>query len=211
MRRTRSLDRAYFETLYRADPDPWRFATSDYEAAKYARTLSVVAEERVSRALEMGCSIGVFTQRLAALCEEVVATELSPTALAQARRRCEDLANVRFVLARDVSEGIEGPFDLMVLSEVVYYWDDDDLAAIAEAIGRALTPGGRLLLVHWLGETDYPRSADDAVSALRERVGPYTRVVLETRTEDYRLDLWRRLPAVSPPRREGRIGGQMMR
>ena len=37
-RRTASIPADYFNTLYARDPDPWQFATSPYEAEKYAAT-----------------------------------------------------------------------------------------------------------------------------------------------------------------------------
>jgi len=194
MRKTRSLDAAYFEGLYRADPDPWRFRTSDYEAGKYAHTLEAIGDEPVGRGLELGCSIGVLTRRLAPKCEQLVSTELSQTALDQAKARCADQANIEFVLARSLTDGFDGAFDLMLLSEVVYYWDDADLAAVARAIKDHLAPGGRLILVHWLGDTDYPQSADDAVAALRDLTGDLFETVTETRHDAYRLDVWRRRP-----------------
>jgi SAM-dependent methyltransferase len=194
VRKTRSLDRRYFQTLYERDPDPWGFSTSPYEAAKYAHTLEALGGERAVRGLEVGCSIGVLTERLAAVCDRLTATDLVPTALDQARRRCADLANVRFRQARGAGDGLDGPLDLIVLSEVVYYWDDDDIAAVATGIRRALQPGGRVLLVHWLGETDYPKTADAAVEALAARVWPMT-IERQDRLDLYRLDLWRRPPA----------------
>jgi SAM-dependent methyltransferase len=204
VRKAKSLDAGYFEGLYRSDPDPWGFASRDYEAAKYADTLAALGGKRARRALEMGCSIGVFTRLLAAQCDALVATEVSQTALDQARARCADLANVRFHLASSAAEGIDGAFDLMVLSEIVYYWDDQDLAAVAQAIDGALAPGGRLLLVHWLGETDYPRSGDDAVAALAGRLSFAKSVERRDRREQYRLDLWRRAPdQAAPARTEG--------
>lgn len=193
MRKTRSLDAAYFEGLYRADPDPWRFQTSDYEARKYAQTLEAIGDGPIGRALEVGCSIGVLTRRLAPRCGRLRATELSPTALAQARTRCADLGEVEFVLARTTTDGFDGAFDLILLSEVVYYWDDADLAAVAQAVLESLAPAGRLVLVHWLGETDYPRAADDAVRALWALVGGAFEVGVEARHDAYRLDVWRRL------------------
>ena len=82
---------------------------------------------------------------------------------------------------------------------MVYYWDDDDLALVADAMVRAMNAGGRVLLVHWLGETDYPKSADDAVAGLADRLsGRYT-VEQQHRTADYRLDLWRWLNTISRP------------
>lgn len=194
MRRARSLDGDDFEALYRANPDPWGFASRPYEAAKYADTLAALKGERFVRALEMGCSIGVFTRALAPFCDALVATDVSPTALAQAKARCADLPHIEFRLAESVTGGLDGTFDLMVLSEVVYYWDDRDLDAVAAAIRRGLRPRGRLLLVHWLGETDYPRSGDDAVIALGERLDGLFDHEFEARRPEYRLDLWRRRP-----------------
>jgi SAM-dependent methyltransferase len=192
MRKSRSLGAAYFEALYRADPDPWRFRTSPYEARKYAHTLDTVGEGPMERALEVGCSIGVLTRALAPRCRRLVATELSRTALDEARIQCADHSNIDFVLATKVTDGFEGAFDLMLLSEVVYYWDDRDMAAVARAIADHLVSGGRLILVHWLGETDYPRSADNAVDTLRQALHGSLAVVTGTRTGHYRLDMWQR-------------------
>jgi SAM-dependent methyltransferase len=86
----------------------------------------------------------------------------------------------------------EGSFDLIVLSEVAYYWDDADLARMGDLLRRLTQPGGRVLLVHWTGETDYPQTADSAVQALAQAAGPDFSVALADRTAEYRLDLWRR-------------------
>jgi SAM-dependent methyltransferase len=190
MRKSRTLDRAYFEDLYRQDGDPWRFETSAYEREKYGRTLAALGAARARRALEVGCSIGVLTEQLAARCDHLIATDISTAALDQARRRCANLPHVVFKAVRGAGDSFEGTFDLIVLSEVVYYWDDADIVQAAAKLATAMATGGRLLLVHWLGETDYPQSADDAVTKLgRALQGRY---VVETRerTRDYRLDLW---------------------
>src|SRR6478609_8966907 len=60
-----SLPPDYFERVYREADDPWRFASSPYEAAKYAATLAAVPRARYRNAFEIGCSIGVLTERLA--------------------------------------------------------------------------------------------------------------------------------------------------
>jgi SAM-dependent methyltransferase len=192
MRKSQSLDADYFEALYQVAEDPWEFATSAYEAEIYCDTIAALGEERAQVALEMGCSIGVLTQALAPLCDRLVSTELSPTGLERARRRCADLTNVRFQLARNVTDGLEEPLDLIVLSEVVYYWDDHDAALVGAGINRWLNPGGRVLLVHWLGETDYPKTADDAVATLFGLTRSLS-IERQSRREAYRLDLWRRL------------------
>ncbi|PVM92793.1 MULTISPECIES: SAM-dependent methyltransferase [Caulobacter] len=191
MRKTRSLEPGYFEGLYTADPDPWGFETSAYEKGKYAATLAALGEERAAHALEVGCSIGVLTRQLAEHCDRLLGLDVSETALDQARKRCADLANVEFALLQVPRDPVPGSFDLIVLSEVAYYWDDGDLALAAEAFRAARVSGGRILLVHWLGETDYPKTADEAVEGLRAHLGDAVTVDTAQRNADYRLDLWR--------------------
>jgi SAM-dependent methyltransferase len=190
MRQNRSLDVAYFEDVYNAALDPWGFADSPYEDAKYAHTIDALGSERAARALEVGCSIGVLTRRLASVCDAVMATDVARAPLEAARRRCEDLDHVTFRQVAAAPESFVGSFDLIVLSEVLYYWDDADLARVAAAMDRALLPGGRVLLVHWLGETNYPKSADEAVDGLWALLS-HMDVEKRERREKYRLDLWR--------------------
>jgi len=196
MRQSQSLDVGYFDDLYSQSPDPWGFAHSPYEDAKYSHTLEALGSERPARALEVGCSIGVLTQRLAEVCDNLLATELARAPLAAARERCRELAHVTFRQVGAPAESFAGSYDLIVLSEVVYYWDDADLAHVAAAMDLALLPGGRVLLVHWLGETNYPKSADDAVESLWSLL-PTMEIEKAERLEKYRLDLWRRLNSES--------------
>ena len=82
--------------------------------------------------------------------------------------------------------------DLLILSEVVYYWSDDDIAKAARWMIRHVRPGGDLLLVHWTGQTDYPQQGDRAVEVLAAHMAPHIEVLIQDRTPLYRLDLWRR-------------------
>ena len=66
-----SLAPEYFEDVYNANDDPWNFASSEYEAAKYAATLAALPREKYASAFEIGCSIGVLTEKLAARCENL--------------------------------------------------------------------------------------------------------------------------------------------
>lgn len=192
MRKPKSLDRDYFEDLYQKDKDPWNFAESPYEQAKYDRTLEAIGDQPVQFGLEVGCSIGVLTARLATRCERLVSTDISPRALEQAQQRCANLGNIDFRLVSSAGESFDGDFDLIVLSEVVYYWDDVDTEVVADKLNRSLRPGGRLLMVHWLGETDYPKSGDEAVEDLAAKLDGSYLVERADRTAQYRLDLWRK-------------------
>lgn len=191
MRKTETLPPAYFESLYSDASDPWNFATSPYEQSKYDATLAALGDQPIEQALEVGCSIGVLTRMLAPRCARLIATEVSGRAIEQARKRCVDQPNVEFQLVSSIGDLVQGPFDLIVLSEVAYYWDDADLVRAAHLIGSQARQGGCILLVHWLGETDYPKSGDDAVEGLHRLIGDQVVVEKADRTADYRLDLWR--------------------
>jgi SAM-dependent methyltransferase len=201
-RRTRSLEPQFFEDLYTQERDPWSFETSPYEHERYRVTVQAAASPPAERCLELGCSIGVLTRQLATITSRLLATDVSATALRLAEQRCADLANVSFRCVSTPDQNFEGAFDLIVLSEVVYYWDDRDLDLVATGIFSALDPGGRLLLVHYLGETDYPKSGDEAVEALAARLAPHFSTAFALRNDKFRLDLWRRDdPATAPAER----------
>lgn len=179
----------YFEDLYSGSRDPWGFETSEYERRKYERTLGVLRDRRYVRALEVGSSIGVFTEKLAPLCDELLGVDVSEQAISVARERLAGFRHVRLEL-REVPEGMpEGPFDLILASEVLYYLPRE---VMLETLGRfedALAPGGRMLAVHWRKETrTYPLQGDE----VHELLAKNTRLRLrETVVEpEYRLDLF---------------------
>lgn len=129
---TNYLDPAYFQQLYARDPDPWKFATSDYERDKYAATIEALPAPRFRRCFEAGCSIGVLTRQLAARYDAVLATDVADKALDQARTRCADLAHVQVQRMVAPTEWPEGSFDLMIFSEVLYYLGIPGLHEAAE-------------------------------------------------------------------------------
>lgn len=187
-----SLRADYFDALYARDPDPWRFATSDYERDKYAHTVEVLPRPRYRSGLEIGCSIGVLTGRLAARCERLLALDVAEAALDQARARNAGLAHVAFRRLRLPDEAPPGGHDLVVLSEVLYYFDRSDLARVADRVRDAAAPGADLLLVHWLPRTDYPLTGDEAAEAFIGHLRAEADVLHQERRERYRLDLLRR-------------------
>ena len=168
IRRSKTISADYFDGLYREDPDPWRFQTSAYEHAKYDATVSALSRARYSHALEIGCSIGVLTSLLAPRCEELLAMDGSPLAIAAARAQNGLHDHVTFAVGMVPPDFPPGPFDLVILSEVLYYLSAEDLADVAACCFRALTPGGEIILCHWLGETDYPLTGLEATELFIE-------------------------------------------
>src|SRR3984885_7028194 len=179
----------YFDALYTADLDPWKFATSPYERGKYALTLNAMPRPRYRSALEVGCSIGVLTRSLASRCGTVVAIDAAQTPLAEARRRCADLPGVRFEQMFVPEQWPEGQFELILLSEVVYYLSPEDVGRLAARVTNSLAKGGSVILVHWTGPTDYPLSGDEAAALFIERLGQGFAVDRADRYEKFRLDV----------------------
>ncbi len=189
MTETASLPPGYFDALYARDPDPWRFATSAYERAKYAATLAALPLPHVPAALEVGCSIGVLTRQLAERCTTLLAVDVAEAALAEARQRCAGLPQVTIRRMCIPQEWPEGWFDLILFSEVLYYLSPEDVAATSRHVCRALRPGGTVLLVHYILPTDYPCTGDAASQIFITSTG--LPPILQRREAHYRLDLLR--------------------
>ncbi|BBF70917.1 MULTISPECIES: class I SAM-dependent DNA methyltransferase [Sphingomonadaceae] len=187
-----SLDADYFEGMFRGTDDPWDLESSDYEREKYAHTLLALGSRHYELGFEVGCAKGVLTRGLAEHCRALLAIDISETALKAARERCETFDQISFARMAFPDEAPLGSaFDLIILSEVVYYWDDGDIGRAAEWIDTHLAEGGDLLLVHWTGETDYPQGGDEAVAKMRDALDAPLLVVAAERRDRYRLDLWR--------------------
>jgi SAM-dependent methyltransferase len=182
-------DPGYFERLYARDPDPWGFATSEYERDKYAATLDTLPPGRYTRAFEVGCSIGVFTRQLAASCDELLAVDVSALALRQAEERCMDQPWVRFAQMDLRHEWPGGSFDLIVFSEVLYYLGLDGIEAAAKHTLEALAPGGSVALVNWHGPTDGACTGDEAATMFIAQCRPRLTPAVQRRAEKYRLDV----------------------
>lgn len=182
----------YFESMFRETDDPWDLETSEYEQTKFEHSVKALSERRYERGFEVGCAKGVLTRKLAPQCTILLAIDVSDTALDAARRRNADRATIAFERMAFPQEAPGGRFDLVILSEVVYYWDDADLGRAADWLTSHLEPGGDLLLVHFTGDTDYPQSGDAAVKKLLAALDGEVTVVASDRQPRYRLDLWRR-------------------
>jgi hypothetical protein len=186
---TASDDAEHFRRLYARSADPWAFRTSAYEQAKYRRTVSVLGERRFRSAFEPGCSIGVLTRMLATRCDALLAADIVEEPLLAARAGCADMPWVRFARLRIPNEWPAGSFDLIVLSEVLYFLAPCDIAAVAAHVCTALEPNGTVLSVNWRGRGDDPCGGDEAAATFLGATEGALRVILRFHTAAYRLEL----------------------
>jgi len=135
---------------YGAEVDPYGClsAISQECYAKQLQALDAVrGPARFKRALEIGCSEGVFTEMLAPRCERLVAVELSPDALNRALQRCTWGKHVSFGRFDLRCERLAGAFDLIVVSGVVEYFHRPTVIwTVRTKLVRALAEQGFLLL-----------------------------------------------------------------
>ena len=186
--RQHSRDATYFDSIYAASDDPWHFRSSPYEREKYAATLAALPPRRFRVGLEIGCSIGELTRLLAQSCTSICGLDIAAAPLAIARARCADLPHVAFIRANIPADWPIGHYDLIVLSEVLYFLSHDDRAAVARLVCRSLSPNGVVLLVNWLGNADNTCSGDEAAEGFAAAVAPDLRLDLRQRHEFYRID-----------------------
>ena len=189
MTESRSAD--HFERLYQSNPDPWGFKTSNYEQTKYERTVAALGERRFVSGLEVGCSIGVLTRMLAPRCERLLGVDIVAAPLQTARSHCADLLHVQFQRMRVPEAWPEGQFDLIVLSEVLYFLSLADIDRCADRVRCSMPPDATVVLVNWLGRTDDPTPGDVATEHFVRAMSGALAVVRQDHRAKYRLDVLR--------------------
>lgn len=157
-----TVDMGYFRERYADSADPWRLAERWYEERKYTVSVALLPKQHYHAAFEPGCSIGVLTTRLAPRCDRLLACDAVYEAVTAARSRTAGLPGVRVERRALPDEWPTGSFDLIVLSELLYYFGDADLARVISRGIAALRPDGHLLAVHWRHPAaHHPRTGDD--------------------------------------------------
>lgn len=144
----------FFERLYQNSEDPWNFRRSTYERARYQAIIDGIKDRSYTSAFEAGCSVGELTAMLAHYCESLTAIDCSDTAVTTAKARCQEYTHV------DIRQGTlpgdlpKQQYDLIVFSEIGYYFSCEDLALQMTQLWSLLKPGGRLIACHWLGHSE---------------------------------------------------------
>ncbi len=175
-----------FAKLYREAEDPWHTADSWYERRKRSVLLAALPNEWYRRVLEPACGVGELTRELVHRADQVVAFDPVPEAVERARRAAPSAE----ILVAALPE-IPGSADLVVLSEILYYLDDETLTATLDGVLAALEPGGDLVAVHWRPwAPEAPRDGDAAHRILlaREELD----VLIEHVEDDFVLHVLRR-------------------
>ncbi len=179
----------FFEAKYRDVSDPWAFESRPYELQRYDVIIEAIVGKRYRSAVEPGCSIGVLTARLGALCDEVFAFDFSETASEAARDRCKNMGHVR-VQCGELSEAFDfSRFDLIVLSEIGYYFELSAWQLLVSRLTTQIESGATVVAAHWLGKSpDHELSGDQVHEALL--ASPRLHIEQSDRYSEFRLEKW---------------------
>lgn len=183
-------DPTSFDTLFRGDPDPWKFKTRWYEARKRAVTLACLPQARYRAGYEPGCANGELSAALAERCDRLVVSDGSAEAVQLARQRLASLPHVEVRHAWVPGEWPSESFDLLVLSELGYFLEADPMAALAARARTLFDAGATVLACHWRRP---PRQAGEltgdqvhAVLAAALHDAPVAAYL----DDDFRIDVW---------------------
>ncbi|MBI4521602.1 MAG: methyltransferase domain-containing protein [Gemmatimonadetes bacterium] len=161
-----------------ARADPFDYSRSAFDQDRHAAILGVLGPPPLGRVLEVGCAEGTFTVELARHCAEVVAIDISATAVARARERLKagGIDNVTLVVAniRSWRPVRLFEFDVVVLADVFPYLGHRtapaEFAALVKRVTTWLRPGGRVVITSWFA-SDEERRAREAHAACFLRQG----------------------------------------
>jgi len=145
----KSVPSSFFDETFRQSSDPWRYTSSFYETSKFRTTIRCLPKVQFKNAFEIGCAIGVLSQKLAKKCDRLLSVDYSEVGLEEARKRCAGLPQVRFEQMQIPQQFPTEKFDLILFSEVGYYLTMPDLLTTKQKIIDQLLPGGYLLMVHF--------------------------------------------------------------
>ena len=139
----------YFEHMWSLGDDPWEHATRFYEGRKYDLTVAALRRPRYTQAFEPGCGIGLLTERFAQRCDSVIASDRHPACGARRATSATRGLDVEVRLLQLPEAWPSETFDLIVLSEVLYYFTPARVAEILDRAAQRLVPGGDLVAVHY--------------------------------------------------------------
>ena len=189
----------FFEQLYRSTPsgDPWDLDVSAAEQARYDAVEQAVERargtDRYEHAIEIGCATGELTRRLATHADHVVAVDSSVSALRAAAATCRDLPGVelRRGHAPDCFDDRDVDVDLVVLSEVGYYFTAEALADLVRELAGRTRPGCTFVAAHWTGSSlDHVLDADATHDVIASTLGWTHRS--SGAVGEHRIDVWAR-------------------
>lgn len=143
----RWLVKFYFELKYLRG-NPYRVEANPLEIEKFNHAFDIMKEKRYDNILEIGCGDGYLLERYSPLSDRVLATDISGSALKMAKERLRGEKHIEFRQFDLIKDDIDEKFDLVICSEILYYFTLDQLKTVVPKILNYLKKNGNLLSIH---------------------------------------------------------------
>ena len=179
----------HFNSLFALDADPWKYQSNWLERRRLDLLVAMLPHESYSSIFEPACARGSLTQRLAARGSHVVGWDSSANAIAHARRSLASQPHVELVEKSVPEDWPDVPFDLVVLSDFLYYLPQERIVDVAALSAQTAKPRGAIVGCHWRGSAhDFLVDGGDAVHAvLADVLGVPQMAYLDAQ---HVIDLW---------------------
>ena len=183
--------RQHFDSLFALDGDPWSYRSNWLERRRLDLLVAMLPHELYGSIFEPACANGSLTRRLASRGGRVVGWDGSPNAIAQARRFVDMHTHVELAEKSVPDDWPEVPFDLVVLSDFLYYLPTERIIDVALLSARTVRACGSIVGCHWRGSAhDFLVDGGDAVHAvLADVLGPPEMSYIDER---HVIDVWNR-------------------
>jgi predicted TPR repeat methyltransferase len=138
-----------FEHKYATHGDYFGYQTKPYEIAKYERTLALMRQWRRGNgaALEIGCSVGVFTAMIAKDFDRLTAVDIASEALTLAEKQVAGTGHVSYAQGDLLSLKLGARFDVIFCAEVLMYIREKDATAACRVLDEHLGENGLIIEV----------------------------------------------------------------
>ncbi len=179
----------YFDELYKNNDDPWGYEQRWYEQRKRQICLSLLLKSQYDNVLEIGCSNGVFSEQLARRAKHLTSLDANAKAIQLAQKRLDSLSHVQVIQQRIPEQFPAGSFDLIVISEIMYYLQQPELTELIHKVENSLTPQGMVLCCHWRYPIEgFALKGEEVHQVLRQQFS--LNHYLNLNDPDFIVDLW---------------------
>jgi trans-aconitate methyltransferase len=139
-----------FEPWHHADPQTMRALSAEHERFRHQSMMGALSRRYYAHAFEPGCGAGELTAQLARSCDRVSAIDVLQSEVAHARVRCAPWGSADIRCADIRTYVPVDPVDLIVFSEIGYYFSAPELVHIARNLAARMIAGGEFIAAHWL-------------------------------------------------------------
>ncbi|MGM8885645.1 class I SAM-dependent DNA methyltransferase [Psychrobacter sp. 1U2] len=200
---TAAYSETYFDALYNDNSDPWQYQTRWYEKRKRDICLAILPQANYVNAIELGCGNGVFSELLAERCLSLLSIDGNQKAVELAKQRLANDSSIKViqgVIPQALADGLTDnnqTYDLIVISEILYYLPLTDIDRVITWIKQSLATGGTLLCCHWRYNIDgFEMTGETVHYRLQQAFNKENKLAFTHQSQivdsDFLLDVWQR-------------------